>query len=63
MNVVNRLHVKIVAKHNGKYLATLHREAIRLPSIPKGLERNNLDNSDPKCVADLVGLTFTKPQA
>ena len=22
----------------------------------KGLERNNLGNSDPKCVADLVGL-------
>ena len=30
---------------------------------PKGLERNNLGNSDPKCVADLVGLIFTKPQA
>ncbi|MEA2085388.1 MAG: hypothetical protein U9O82_14345 [Thermodesulfobacteriota bacterium] len=29
----------------------------------KGLERNNLGNSDPKCVADLVGLIFTKPQA
>ena len=31
--------------------------------MPQGLERNNLGNSDPKCVADLVGLIFTKPQA
>ena len=31
--------------------------------VHMGLERNNLGNSDPKCVADLVGLIFTKPQA